>query len=172
MEHLEKAEKEKTKIQKTLQAVIFSSKYWLLPFYFRLFWTLTKLIFYLFHNSKISNEQLISALEDVDITMIANLIKQVIIGSYSSFYDKYHGVEGEVVSSGALKVKISTSIMGIASIFLLKSFIALYTNPQSITLDLIYKLLLLFGIIIIASLVFSIIDYLHCKAESIHNQSQ
>ena len=56
-------------------------------------------------------------LEDVDIVMIANLVKMIITGSYNSFVSKKHDDENEKVSSGMLKVKMSTSIMGVSAIF-------------------------------------------------------
>jgi len=52
-------------------------------------------------------------LHAVDIVMIANLVKMIITGSYHSFIDKTHNEEIEKVSSGMLKVKMSTSILGV-----------------------------------------------------------
>ena len=59
-----------------------------------------------------SNTIMMTALELVDITMIANLIKMIITGSYTSFVNKFHKAPGEKVSSGMLKVKMSTSLVG------------------------------------------------------------
>jgi uncharacterized protein (TIGR00645 family) len=100
-------------------------------------------------------------LEAVDIVMIANLVKMIITGSYNSFVDKSHGIDGEQVSSGLLKVKMSTSIIGVSSIHLLQTFI----NSENILNETIYKQLIVHGAFIVGALVLSYIDYLHCKSE-------
>jgi uncharacterized membrane protein YqhA len=56
--------------------------------------------------------------------MIAIFVKMIITGSYHSFVDKNHGQPNESSSSGMLKVKLATSIMGVSSIHLLQSFIS------------------------------------------------
>jgi uncharacterized protein (TIGR00645 family) len=103
-----------------------------------------------------------STLEDVDIVMIANLVKMIITGSYNSFVSKSHGVEGEQVSSGALKVKMATSVMGVSSIHLLQTFI----NAANIPQDVITKQLMIHGAFIIGAAFLAVIDYLHSKSES------
>lgn len=153
------------RIKKIIETVIFSSKWLLIPFYLKLFWTLCKLMYHFFFQGTLSNEDLMSTLEDVDIVMIANLVKMIITGSYNSFVDKTHGVEGEQVSSGLLKVKMSTSIMGVSSIHLLQTFI----NSSNTTWDVIYKQLLIHGIFIFGALILAYIDYLHCKSETGEN---
>lgn len=150
--------------KKIIERIIFSSKWLLIPFYLKLFWTLIKLGWHFFHDGSLNNNDLMSTLEDVDIVMIANLVKMIITGSYNSFVDKYHGVEGEQVSSGALKVKMATSIMGVSSIHLLQSFI----NADNLTLDVIYKQLIIHGIFILGALFLAVIDYLHSKTETKH----
>ncbi len=101
-------------------------------------------------------------LEAVDIVMIANLVKMIITGSYNSFVSKTHGVDGEQVSSGALKVKMATSVMGVSSIHLLQTFI----NAANITDDVMHRQLLIHGTFIVGALALAVIDYLHSKSES------
>lgn len=151
-------------MKKIIEKLIFSSKWLLIPFYFKLFWTLIKLLYHFFIQGKLANEDLMSTLEDVDIVMIANLVKMIITGSYNSFVDKSHGVEGEQVSSGALKVKMATSVMGVSSIHLLQTFI----NAENISQETINKQLMVHGIFIIGAGVLAIIDYLHVRSESKH----
>lgn len=126
-------------IKKFIEKVIFSSKWLLIPFYLGLFvamliytYVYIKEIFYLIveapHITK--NVILLSTLELVDIVMISNLVKTIITGSYTSFVDKTHENESEKTSSGLLKVKIGTSLVGISSIHLLQSFI----NIDNLTL--------------------------------------
>lgn len=151
------------RMKRILAKVMFASKWMLVPFYLKLFWTITKLLYYFIVIGHLTNEQIISAMEDVDITMIANLVKMIIAGSYNSFVDKTHGQEGEQVSSGFLKVKISTSIMGISMVYVLKTFFQLYTTGENVSYDFIFKLCILQGIIIITSLLFAVIDFMHSK---------
>ena len=102
---------------------------------------------------------LLSILEFVDVVMIANLVKMVITGSYNSFVRKDHGYDNENISSGLLKVKIGTSLIGVASIHLLQTFV----NSTKIGWDDIQKQIYLFCAFLIGALILSIIDFLHCK---------
>lgn len=141
--------------------IIFASKWFLLPFYLRLFWTLILLTYYFFSQGSLSNEHIISVLEAIDIVMIANLVKMVITGSYGSFVDKNHGMSGDNLSSGMLKIKITTSIIGVASIQLLQSFI----NASNILTETIHKQIIIYAAFLASALALSVIDYLHCKTE-------
>lgn len=152
------------RIKKIIELIIFSCKWLLIPFYLKLFWTLAKLMYHFFVGGQLSNHDLMSTLEDVDIVMIANLVKMIITGSYNSFVDKSHGVEGEQVSSGMLKVKMSTSIMGVSSIHLLQTFI----DAENITQEVINKQIFIHSIFIVGAIALAVIDFLHCKSESNH----
>lgn len=66
----------------------------------------------------------------IDVTMIANLIAMVIIGGYATFVSKLNLKDHEDkpnwldhIDPGAIKVKLSSSLIGISSIHLLRSFI-------------------------------------------------
>ena len=66
----------------------------------------------------------------IDVVMIANLLVMVIIGGYETFVSRLdlenHPDQPEWLShvnAGVLKIKLSTAIIGISSIHLLKSFI-------------------------------------------------
>ena len=66
----------------------------------------------------------------IDVVMIANLLIMVIIGGYETFVSPLD-LEGHPdqpewlshVNAGVLKIKLSTAIIGISSIHLLKTFI-------------------------------------------------
>ena len=66
----------------------------------------------------------------IDVVMIANLLVMVIVGGYETFVSRLD-LEGHPdqpewlshVNAGVLKIKLSTAIIGISSIHLLKSFI-------------------------------------------------
>lgn len=152
-------------IKKVIEEIIFFSKWLLIPFYLKLFYTLALLLYSFVVDGHLSNEILLQTLEDVDIVMIANLVKMIITGSYNSFVSKEHSEPTEKVSSGLLKVKMSTSIMGVSSIHLLKSFI----EAPTLDWDTIWKQIAIHGIFIVGAIVLSIIDYLHTKSESLHH---
>jgi len=66
----------------------------------------------------------------IDVVMIANLLIMVIVGGYETFVSRLD-LEGHPdqpewlshVNAGVLKIKLSTAIIGISSIHLLKTFI-------------------------------------------------
>ena len=145
-----------------IEKIIFSSKWLLIPFYLYLFWTLLSLMRHFVTDGHISNEILMATLEAVDVVMIANLVKMIITGSYNSFVDKNHEEASEKVSSGLLKVKMSTSIMGVSSIHLLQTFI----SAETIVWDVVWKQVLIHGVFILGSAFLAWIDYLHHKSEA------
>lgn len=149
-------------MKKIVETIIFSSKWLLIPFYLYLFWTLIYLMIHFVPDGHIGSETLMATLEAVDVVMIANLVKMIITGSYNSFVDKNHEEASEKVSSGLLKVKMSTSVMGVSSIHLLQSFI----SAETLDWDTIWKQVLIHGIFIVGSGFLAWIDYLHSKSEA------
>jgi uncharacterized protein (TIGR00645 family) len=85
-------------------------------------------------------ELIISVLTLCDIVMIANLIQMIAIGSYHVFVQKIVLADEDEtptwlthISSGLLKIKMATSLIGISSIHLLKDFInSEHTNWEQI----------------------------------------
>ena len=75
-------------------------------------------------------ETMLVVLGLIDVVMIANLLIMVIIGGYETFVSRLN-LEGHPdqpewlshVNAGVLKIKLSTAIIGISSIHLLKTFI-------------------------------------------------
>lgn len=151
------------------EVLIFSSRYYLIPFYIGLLllimaYSINYSIMiwnFLWQINKLTKDTiLLSILELVDVVMIVNLVKMVITGSYHSFVRKDHGYDNENVSSGLLKVKIGTSLVGVASIHLLQTFV----NSSKIGWDDIQKQVYLFFAFLIGALILSVIDFLHCKS--------
>ncbi len=147
-------------MKKLIEKFIFASKWLLIPFYVKLFCTLLVLMYHFIIEGTLNNHDLIRTLEDVDIVMIANLVKMIITGSYNSFVDKHAEGTGEQVSSGALKVKMSTSVVGVSSIHLLQTFI----NAENVAIEVVNKQIILHCVFIVGAVFLAIIDYLHCKA--------
>lgn len=144
-----------------IKTFIFYSKWLVIPFLIKLFFTLGVLLYHFVLENHISNEDLMTTLEAVDTVMVASLVKMIITGTYHSFVDKNHGELGENSSSGLLKVKLASSIMGVTSIHLLQTFI----NVEHLSWDTINKQLIIHGIFMVGCLVLAIVDYLHCKSE-------
>ncbi len=160
-------------MKKFIETVIFSSRWLLLPFYLGLFiamivytYVYVKEIYHLVSESPTLTRDmvLLTTLELVDIVMIANLVKMIITGSYNSFVSKDHGYKGENVSSGALKVKMGSSLVGVSSIHLLQTFIdAAQINWQDFWKQIIIHVTFLIGASVLAR-----IDYLHEKSTPKH----
>jgi uncharacterized protein (TIGR00645 family) len=82
-------------------------------------------------------EVMLIALGLIDVVMIANLLIMVIIGGYETFVSRLdlddHPDTPEWLShinAGVLKIKLSTAIIGISAIHLLKSFINAGNLPE------------------------------------------
>jgi uncharacterized protein (TIGR00645 family) len=76
------------------------------------------------------NDIMLSVLALIDVVMIANLLIMVIVGGYETFVSRLnledHPDQPEWLShvnAGVLKIKLSTAIVTISSIHLLKTFI-------------------------------------------------
>jgi uncharacterized protein (TIGR00645 family) len=157
-------------VRTVIERSLFGSKWLLIPFYFGLiiaqvvylYWFTEELLHMLQTATTIGkNEGMLLVLELVDIVMIANLIKMIISGSYTSFITKDHEESSEKSSSGILKVKMSTSLVGVSSIHLLQSFI----NAEQISWDTIQKQMWIHGIFLVGAIVLMVIEYLHVKTE-------
>ena len=127
---------------RSLETFIFASRWLLAPLYVGLIvaqavycWLFMVELSHLVHNAidtaHISEaDVMLSVLGLIDVVMIANLLVMVIIGGYETFVSRLD-LEGHPdqpewlshVNAGVLKIKLSTAIIGISSIHLLKSFI-------------------------------------------------
>lgn len=161
-------------MKKLIEKIIFSSRWMLIPFYLGLFIAMLVYTYVymveIWHLVQETREMtkdvvLLTTLELVDIVMIANLVKMIITGSYNSFIDKHHGFEGENISSGMLKVKMSTSLVGVSSIHLLQTFIR---HSEKVDWEDVHKQLLIHVTFLVGALILAVIDYLHCKTEEKH----
>lgn len=150
------------KLKKGIEFIIFRVRWMLIPFYFKLFWTLARLL-YAFYQGHVTMELQIATLEDIDIVMIANLVKMIITGSYHSFVSKEHAFLNENNSSGELKAKIMSSIVIICVISSFKDFI----EAGSISWDQICKHLVILLTFILSAWILTRIEYVHVKSEVI-----
>lgn len=143
-----------------IEFIIFNIRWILIPFYLKLFLTLCHLLI-AFYKGHVTLEMQLKVLEDIDIVMIANLVKMVTTGSYNSFVSKAHVYKNENNSSGQLKIKTMTSLLGICSIAMLKN----YLEIGKVSWEEVYKQGFIFGLFTISAIVLAVIDLLHVKGE-------
>ena len=129
-------------VVKTLETLIFASRWIQAPFYLGLIvaqiiycWLFMVELSHLVHGAVTGSnfsevEVMLVVLGLIDVVMIANLLIMVIVGGYETFVSRLdledHPDQPEWLShvnAGVLKIKLSTAIIGISSIHLLKSFI-------------------------------------------------
>ena len=133
------------KIEYGLEHVIFWSRWLQAPIYVGLIlaqvlycYKFAKEIIHLVMITESSSETifLLAVLTLIDIAMVANLITMVVIGGYATFVSKLDLDKTadkpdwlEHIDPGAIKIKLATSLVGISSIHLLKSFIFVGNTP-------------------------------------------
>jgi len=157
------------------EKIIFGSKWLLVPFYLVLVVALfvymgidIRELYHLASTAWYLNEEggMMMLLKLVDMVMVANLVKMIITGSYSTFVRK-HEEEGKT-SSGVLKVKMATSLIGVSAINLLQTFI----NASTITTETLNKQIFIHVMFLVGALVLAVIEYLHVKAEAVHHEDE
>ena len=128
---------------KPLAALIFSSRWLQLPLYLGLIVAqvvyvvlFVRELVHLIGGATVLNEQhiMLAVLGLIDVVMISNLLMMVIVGGYETFVSRLrlqnHPDQPEWlnhVNATVLKVKLAMAIIGISSIHLLKTFIAIGT---------------------------------------------
>jgi uncharacterized protein (TIGR00645 family) len=133
----------KPPLLKLISGLIFSSRWMQLPLYLGLIVAqgvyvilFLKELFHLIAGATSLSEQLImlAVLGLIDVVMISNLLVMVIVGGYETFVSRLN-LQGHPdlpewlshVNASVLKVKLAMAIIGISSIHLLKTFIAIGT---------------------------------------------
>ena len=133
------------KIEKGLELTIFWSRWLQAPIYLGLIvaqilycYKFGKEVVHLVQMTESSSETtfLVLVLTLIDIAMVANLLTMVVIGGYATFVSKLDLDESTDrpdwlahIDPGAIKIKLASSLVGISSIHLLKSFVYV-GNPQ------------------------------------------
>ena len=97
----------------------------------------------------------------IDVVMIANLLVMVIVGGYETFVSRLdlenHPDQPEWLShvnAGVLKIKLSTAIIGISSIHLLKSFI----NAGNLSEHTLLWQVVIHVVFLLSALIMAIVD--------------
>lgn len=109
---------------------------------------------------------LLSILSMVDFTMVANLVAMVIIGGYATFVSKLnldHSTDNPDwlahIDPGTIKIKLASSLVGISSIHLLRSFI----NMNDIPADQIKMQIYMHLTFVISTVLLSVSEFLLYK---------
>ncbi len=107
------------------------------------------------------NSLLLAVLGLIDIVMIANLLLMITLGGYDTFVSNMriedHPDRPEWLShmdASALKVKLSTALIGISSIHLLRTFI----NASNVSNEVVMRQVVIHTMFIIASYVLARLD--------------
>lgn len=153
-----------------LAGVIFWSRWLQLPIYLGLIvvqgvyaWKFLSQLYKLLANltSLTEIEIMLTVLGLIDVVMIANLLIMVIIGGYETFVSRLdldgHPDQPEWLShvnAGVLKIKLSTAIIGISSIHLLKTFI----NAANIAEHTIMWQVIIHVVFLISALAMALVD--------------
>lgn len=155
-----------------IELIIFNVKWMLIPFYLGLGCVLA-MYGYVFSKELVKTFQTIGtldrdsvvlvALDFIDMGMIGNLIKLVCTGSYNSFVSKAHGYKNENVSSGTLKIKITTSMLTVGGIHILAKLLESHDTNESIKL---------YGALITVAVALAAIEYIHTKTEILEHNIQ
>ena len=109
------------------------------------------------------SEFLMVVLNLLDMLMVATLIKMIVSGSYQTFVEKVPNNHTEKTTSGALKIKMGASLVGVSSINLLQTFI----DPSTVTLRDIAVKCGIHIIFLISTLGLAYIEYLHDLGKSL-----
>ncbi len=134
-------------LENGVEYIVFASRWLQAPLYIGLIAVqgiyTYKFIVELIHiigSSYVSSELqlLLGILGLIDVTMVANLVAMVIIGGYATFVSKLNLKNHEDkpdwldhIDPGTIKVKLSSSLIGISSIHLLRTFIDIKEVDQN-----------------------------------------
>lgn len=165
------------KFKDFVEGILYESRFLLVPFYLGLIvaqviycYKFTLSLWELCHSFRgmSETELMLAVLTLIDITMIANLIKMIISGSYQSFVEKMEKDHSEKISSGYLKVKMGTSLIGVSSIHLLQAFI---NSAQVSTREIVVKSAIHL-IFLISTIGLARVDYWHVQHKHTPNSEE
>lgn len=165
----------KTLLENIIESIIFASRWLQAPLYLGLIVVqvmytgkfLSELVEIVQHSHKSPEVKLLlSILSMVDFTMVANLVAMVIIGGYATFVSKLnldHSADNPDwlahIDPGTIKIKLASSLVGISSIHLLRSFI----NISDIPFEQVRMQIYIHLTFVISTVLMSISEFLLAK---------
>jgi uncharacterized protein (TIGR00645 family) len=170
MENCKEEQCKESPVKRIVENILFGSRWLLVLFYSGLivamcayaFTYILQIVHLIGSIGRVNSDGIMMIiLELIDMVMIASLVKMMITGSYHAFIDKHHHYLDEKASSGFLKIKIATSLIGVSAIHLLQSFMTI--SGENLEWDKIYKQLIIHGAFLLGALVLAVVEYLHDK---------
>ena len=168
-------------IKKIIQFPIFESRWILIFFYLGLIAVqglycvkFCEKVVDVFRHFQVTTEQdfLLIILNLLDMLMIANLIKMIVAGSYQTFIEKLDNDHSEKVTSGALKIKMGSSLVGVSGINLLQTFI----SPANVSIKQVVMKCSIHLIFLVSAIGLAYIEFMHekgkCMERETENQSE
>jgi uncharacterized protein (TIGR00645 family) len=160
-----------TAVKRAIEALIFNSRWLLVPFYLGLVVSLLVLMFKFGRNvfefvlearTQSEADVITGVLGLVDLTLTANLLMIVIFSGYENFVSKLDASEQagrpdwiSKVDFAGLKHKLLASIVAIASVHVLEVFMYLEKNPDTTKLT---WMVVIFVVFVLALLLVAIAD--------------
>ncbi|CAK0751865.1 conserved membrane hypothetical protein [Gammaproteobacteria bacterium] len=157
-------------ISKLITRIMYYSRWVLAVFYSGLIVSLLLFGFYYLQKlykifsyigSMENDDMILSMLSMIDMTLIASLMVMVLISGYDSFVTKFSLLEESDsmddlthVSSGAIKLKISTAIIVISAIYILEILL----DFQKFKTEQIFWTLIMHGTLVGTGLILAIIE--------------
>lgn len=162
-------------LENAIEAVIFASRWLMVPIYLGLIGVLGVITFSFFGTflhefphfaTMTESEILLFALSLVDLSLVANLVLIIVFSGYENFVSRIETAVhkdrpswmGKLDFAG-LKIKLATSIVAISGIHLLRIFLNLkeYTSEQLLWYTVIHIAFVISGIC------FALMDWIHSK---------
>lgn len=164
-------------MKKLIERILFNTRWLLIPFYLvlvlmlgvYLYFDIREFVIFIIHIGILDRDTaMLTFLQMIDMAMIANLGKMIITGSYNSFVSKDHGYKGENISSGLLKVKMASSLVGVTAISILQKGL----DVQTVSWDTLYKLSFVHAIFLISAAILVFVYWLHSKTEKLEHEDE
>jgi uncharacterized protein (TIGR00645 family) len=171
------------KIENAVEWVVFTSRWLQAPLYLGLIaasiaygFKFFQEIIHLYTSLASLTEEtvMLTVLSLIDITMVANLIIIVIIGGWATFVSRLD-IDGHkdrpewlgMINAGTLKIKLTTSLVGVSGIHLLKDFI----NIENVSHENVKWQVIIHMVFLLSTLILALSDrIMHGSHESSHTE--
>ena len=172
----------RSKLEVTLERVLFASRWLLAPFYLGMILALAALLFVfmrelvgeLFHIGTLDAEGgILLALSLIDLSLTGNLLLIVMFSGYENFVSKIETENHEerpswmgTVDFSGLKLKLIASIVAISGIALLRSFLTLGDPQTAIDSQHVGWMVAIHLTFVVSGVLLAVMDWLTSKTES------
>ena len=171
----------RSKLESTLERVLFASRWLLAPFYLGMILALAALLFVfmreligeLSHIGTLDAEDgILLALSLIDLSLTGNLLLIVMFSGYENFVSKLHISKVEdrpswmgTVDFSGLKLKLIASIVAISGIALLRAFLPLADPEVPVAGERIRWMVIIHLTFVVSGVFLALMDWITSKAE-------